>query len=800
MKKLLTFVLLFVFVSAEAAVTIKSGSTVITINDNGFYSSIKVGEMEILDVAGHYPLLTACVDGKLLFPTKAVRNGHLLRLTMDDGSVVTLKTNESKVCATMEVVSVPATWDAALFGPLKLSIHEIVGDVIGVVQGKGVAFGIQSLNIKTNAGIPLEYGEKVMKHFGYSGSQAELSTGTIPDYRLAATDLKDGVMMQFSCRRRNQTEYRSVHQVDSSLVLPVEGLDAVISGAKIAFFGCSAEKALENIGQIEIEQKLPHPMFGNEWGKTSHSAMASYLITEFNEDDEDFVLDKATRAGFKYIYHSEPFETWGHFQWSKKFVKDGTDEAVKRVVDRAKSRGIQVGIHTLSNFMTTNDAYVTPVPSDHLLKQTILKLTSAIDESQTELTIGRSTCFSQPLTLNAMQIGKELITYGKMEEKGDVFILHDCKRGAFGTTASKHDASEPLYKLWDYPYRTLFPDLKLQDSFADRLVEIFNKTGLSQTSFDGLEGCMYTGQDDYATARFVMRCYNGWNHNVLNDASNLNHFTWHIHTRMNWGEPWGEAMRTGQVENRIKNQAFFHRNLFPRMLGWFLIRLADKNFECSTLEDLEWAMSESAGFDAGYAMTIGVRTMRRHGQIDRLLDAINNWDSLRAAQVFSEEMKAKLRDPATEWHLEKNSGKSFTLYPMMISKPYRCNLGEMQPGQPGGSDWSWNSPYKGAFAFRLKVEGDGGIKNPSFTTQNGVIRFNCEVKEGQYLLFDKDGKAVVTDKNYNTIQTVESEGKALLPVGQSAVSFSCEIAKADDAPEVTVRYITYGEGQTVELK
>jgi len=259
-------------------------------------------------------------------------------------------------------------------------------------------------------------------------------------------------------------------------------------------------------------------------------------------------------------------------------------------------------------------------------------------------------------------------------------------------------------------------------------------------------------------------------------------------------------MRTGQVENRIKNQAFFHRNLFPRMLGWFLIRLADKNFECSTLEDLEWAMSESAGFDAGYAMTIGVRTMRRHGQIDRLLDAINNWDSLRAAQVFSEEMKAKLRDPATEWHLEKNSGKSFTLYPMMISKPYRCNLGEMQPGQPGGSDWSWNSPYKGAFAFRLKVEGDGGIKNPSFTTPNGVIRFNCEVKEGQYLLFDKDGKAVVTDKNYNTIQTVAPEGKALLPVGQSAVSFSCEIAKADDAPEVTVRYITYGDGQPIVLK
>lgn len=44
-------------------------------------------------------------------------------------------------------------------------------------------------------------------------------------------------------------------------------------------------------------------------------------------------------------------------------------------------------------------------------------------------------------------------------------------------------------------------------------------------------------------------------------------------------------MRTEQMANKIKNQNFFQRNLFPRMFGWFLIRLVDREFECSTLWD-----------------------------------------------------------------------------------------------------------------------------------------------------------------------------------------------------------------------
>ena len=792
----LLFTFAFVFQAGAQNVNLKTRSTQIGIDNNGYFSSIQIEGKDILHT-GKYPLVTACIDNKLVTPTKLTSSGNQLKLTMSDGGTISLKHKESEVCITLEVANIPEKYEVLLFGPLAVNINEMVGDVVGVAQGNGVAFGIQALNIKTNAGIPEEYGQLVTQTYGYTGKSAELSVASIPAYKLAAADISDGTVFHFSARRRNKQEYRQVQGLNNSLVLPVEGADGLIKGAKIAFFGSKNTEALARIGEIELEQGLPHPLFDGEWGKTARAAMKSYLISDFSENNFDMILDKAKIAGFKYVYHSGPFLDWGHFNWDPKFTKSG-DEGVRKMVDKAKAEGIAVGVHTLSNFMTTNDAYVTPVPTEHLLKQGVLSLTADLDKDQTEITIKKSSLFDRPMTLNAMQIDQELITYGNTEDKGETLLLKNCKRGAYGTTATAHSQKTPLYKLWDYPYKTLFPDLVLQDKFSDRLAEIMNKTGLCQISFDGLEGCSYTGQDEYANNRFVYRWYNQLNHNVLNDASRLSHNLWHIHTRMNWGEPWGEAMRTGQVENRIKNQAFFKRNLFPRMLGWFLIRLADRNFECSSLEDLEWALSESAGFDAGYAMTINSNTLRRHGQIDKLLETIKNWDKLREAEAFTEEQKTLLRDPLTEWHLEKVSEENYNLYPLHISKHYRCNLAEMQPGQPGGADWSWESPYESMYAIRLKVDGDGTIKDPSFTTPKGVIKFPCEISDRQYLLYTFDGKAVVTDKNYNVISEVQPQGKALLPAGSSAVAFSCE-QTSEDAPEVIIRYITKGTPEGIRL-
>ena len=140
------------------------------------------------------------------------------------------------------------------------------------------------------------------------------------------------------------------------------------------------------------------------------------------------------------------------------------------------------------------------------------------------------------------------------------------------------------------------------------------------------------------------------------------------------------------------------------MLGWFLIRKANRRFEASTLMDIEWALSEAAGFDTGFSMSISENVLDSLGNIDILLEAIKNWELLRFENRFPDELKEELRKPETEWHLEKIDDHHFELYPMAISQTFVCDLLEMQPGQPGGADWYFENCFEEQpLKFQMRV-------------------------------------------------------------------------------------------------
>lgn len=777
----------------------------ITLDGRGFIVSLEVLGRQILKKPS--PLVSLCRDGKILLPASVntatgmcAADGEA-EITLEDGETVTLSVREEDCCLAVTAARVPLDMDALVFGPLSVTPDEVVGDVIGVVQAGGLAFGMMAANRKTVEGVPYRYLPAFDALCGLR-KEPDPAWGRVQSLHERAAAWLDGggASLQFWAKDRSREETGRAAGAENMLIVPLPAgdPDASPEGAGVLLFGCPRKDALDRIGEIERAKGLPHPLMEDrQWVKTARGAMKSYLISDFTADEVDLALDKAQAAGMDTIYHEDPFRNWGHFDWRPDLAADDADFRAK-VADRAAARGMKVGLHTLSNFTTTNDPWVTPVPDGRLVSMARLTLLSPMDGEQTEAFAENHPCFSLVQSVNAVRIGDELVTFAAAESSGEGVRLTGLVRGAFGTEKTAHPAGEAVLPLRDHGYRTLFPDINLQDEFTARLGELFNRGGAAQISYDGLEGCDYTGHEIYGSTRFVTDCHNRYDHFVLNDASRLTHFNWHVHTRMNWGEPWGEAMRTGQVETRIRNQAYFRRNLFPRMLGWFLLRTAERKFEASSREDLEWALSEAAGFDAGYAMTVRTAVMRKLGNLDLLLGLIRDWDRLRLADAFTEEQKARLRDPAEEFRLEKQDEGRYTLFPIAISAPYTCALSEMQPGQPGGADWTVDNPKEASFAFRLRVEGDGAVRDPMFATPSGVIRFPCAIGDGQYLLCDLNGTAAVTDRNYNVLERVTPQGSASLPHGASSVSFTCAHER-DETPDVTVRFITRGVGEEVVL-
>lgn len=742
-------------------------------------------------------------EGQLSWLIRAFRGGrevriHEIKQEKDRLLYRWEETEENLVMQVMEkekytvftVLECPDSFDFLEIGPVVTSLNEMVGDVIGVVQGEKVAIGIQALNIKTLAGFPYELENQVIHRKDTPTS--ELTVSALDYSMVAAYDMPFGSVLQLYCENRRRDRVKTVCYAENCISAPkLEREDADIKGCSFALFACEKENTLAVIGEIETGEGLPHPTLDGEWLKTSRKAVCSYMISEFGVDNIDKMITYAKKGGFSYLYHPEPFDTWGHFELRKEQFPDG-DQSLKDCVKKAEAQGIKLGLHTLTNFTKTNDPYVTPIPDKRLKTMMPVKLLEKIDIEETEIRISEKKGFAYTATLNCFRIDDELFQYREYDEYEDGSVcLKGCIRGAFGTERSTHTEGAEVYKLTDYPYQTLFPDIELQDEFSDRIAELFNKTGLCQISFDGQEGCEWTGEGEYAVNRFAMRCYEQFDHLVLNDASRLHHFLWHMNTRMNWGEPWGESMRTGQVEGRIKNQKFFEKNLFPRMLGWFLIRKANRRFEASTLMDIEWALSEAAGFDAGFSMSISENVLDSLGNIDELLEAIKNWELLRYENRFPDCLREELRKPETEWHLEKTDDHHFQLYPMAISQPFLCDLLEMQPGQPGGADWSLRNVFEEQpLKFQMKVEGYGFIENPQFYTKKGLIKFDTIVKGGQYLLFD-GREAWVTDRNFNRQSMVSYAGNCLVKNGKDSFSFGCTFG-GEEGPEVSVRVITQG--------
>jgi hypothetical protein len=315
--------------------------------------------------------------------------------------------------------------------------------------------------------------------------------------------------------------------------------------------------------------------------------------------------------------------------------------------------------------------------------------------------------------------------------------------------------------------------------------------------FDGLEGCLASGQGDFAAELFTKIFYDNLDHTVLNGTSISKPFYWHINTYCNWGEPWYEGFCESMQEYRISNQSLFERNFLPNMLGWYQLTAA------TSLSEMEWMLARAAGYDAGFALATDLESLHGNPDTEKLLDAVREWEDARHNNVFSEEQKDRLKNPKFQFHLVKVSEGVWDLYPYRQSADFVYSPAKTKRAKPQKQEWQWeNIDAQQVLQFRLKVTGDSGIiQNPAFEIDRyQTIQFPVEMKAGESLLCEGTGEARIYDAKGRQISTVHCSSEIpVMSQGIHTLRFS-STSEGASLPNAVIAIITIREPERVTAK
>jgi len=733
-----------------------AGDLALTINKNGSIDKLRSvfsgRDYHVANQDG--TLMQLSVNHRLLRPLRVIATKNTITLLYADNRKAVIKISTGKQYLKFTLDKISDGVDAVMWGPFSSSIADTIGNAVGVVRDREFAFGLQALNTKT------------------SGGTLDNEEGAVYERGTAAIAQTYGSSLQaFTVNRLHD---RVIKVWDRWPAVDVKGIkEGGLEGSSIALFGCRPREVLKVMETIEQENGLPHALWQNEWIKTSAQSGRAYMITTFNEQNIDTFLNYASRMGMAGVYHEDPFDTWGHFDLKKEEFPHGR-EGFKKCVEKAHALGLRLGFHTLTTFITTNDAFVTPVPDKGLATAGTDKLTADISAEATEIPVSDTVHFVLRSDLNSVLIGEEIIRFMGITRTAP-YLLTGCTRGAFGTKRSAHKNVEAISRLVDHPYKVLYPGWELQKKVAKNIADFINQTGANQMDFDGHEGTYSNGMGDLSFNSFAEEVLKQSDHPVVFGSSRSNHYFWHFNNYLNWGEPWYGAFRESQSDLRITNQKFYEDNYLPNMLGWFLITAQ------TDPDDIEWMLARAAGFNAGYALVVREEALTNK-KMDEIIALINVWTDAQNKRLFSQQQKDWLKNPANEAHLAKQNG-SYVLE-SFSKHEFTHQAKSLQPGEPTVSNWSFDNTHeqqRPRIVLLAKGE-EGRIKNPVIEIDNSFhLEVPVTLSAGESLLIDDKASAALYNSKGQLIRRIDLPD-ALPALSQGNHTFSFDAGMNINSP------------------
>lgn len=767
---------------------------------------------ENLLIKGYNKSLLTIQSNGVKYPISSwVYDGEILILKFNGlEAEINMNINSKNNYITFEIVKVKGgeSIEKVIWGPYHVLPSEKIGQSIGIAYDDKTAIGLMGLNLKSRGGFEITTRER----FGNAAKRIE-----------GGASLTGFV--------RDRSKFHTVDNWEQKLgqAVPVKDSDAEIIGAKFALYCVPAGKLLDVVEEIVLNENLPYIKTKNVWNKVSKYSSSSKFIMSYNINNIEDCIDIAEKAGISSIYHGGIFKTWGTFLLDDKDFPKGY-QSVRECSDIAEKRGINLGAHTLTNFITTNDPLVSPIPDPGLVLAGITKLEESITENDIELLLQDENvrpAYHEPniekvnprwREHTAVRIGDEIIEYSFATAEGKL-VLKDCKRGAFGTKAVKHKKGEKVSRLMSHGYKVFFPDINLQDQMAKNLANFYNEANLKRISFDGIEGGLASGHGRYGSDRFVKVFFDNLkNPNIVANSSDVTHFGWHYFANQSWGEPWtSDNFREAHLSHRLNVQQALKEDLLPRKMGQFSINAK------TTKKDIEWVMGLCAGYDAGVDFYISPNIEEINKEASSILTEIKKWEDARMNGLFTEAQKEKLRDPYTFYGLEKNKDSINLVFieswapeggrtqgeddsnslPSSILKSspdapvsldYRHTNMTTEPGQPTAAIWKYfcAGPNQNLqFVIRLPKESKENVKGIYLKVGPKKIMIPFTLSPGDFILNEGNETYKHFSKDLDIKNEVLiSEGYLSVSDGDNVIEFDYQGKGREAGPEMIVNFRT----------
>lgn len=421
---------------------------------------------------------------------------------------------------------------------------------------------------------------------------------------------------------------------------------------------------------------VPHSPYGGPWAMDADITYGSYLFGAPTEQTVDAWIDLCRQIGFTQIDFCGCLN-YGDYQPFANLYPNGY-ASVKAVTDRLHAAGILAGLHTMSFSISKNCDWVKPVPDGRLAKERSYTLAADVAADDASVPLVEPTAdlpkyigyyVRRSMTL---QIDDELIEYAVVQD-APPYAVAGCKRGACGTTPAPHAKGATVHHLKQC-WGCFVPDgdSPLFGEVANRIATVINECGFDFTYLDGLDGAHVIGGEEnrwHYGAKFAFEVFRRLSRPIMVEMATFHHHLWFVRSRM---QAWDHTIRGHKrfIDIHVASNDGARRMFMPLHLGWSrVLAWLGPEHDVTYQDDMETMWCRGLGTDASYSLqAITPDTFAKEPWLRKLAPLIRTYEGLRREQYFPESVKAKLREPGSEYSLTRAADGEWQLTPVQYAR------------------------------------------------------------------------------------------------------------------------------------